>query len=92
MSNKFLSFSNVSESVSSSVINIESNKFYEEIVGDVSIVDLPSTTEYDLLHYYKNAVTESDISFRYKGIEIIKAYKHLIQNLQFYHINGTWVL
>ncbi len=95
MSNKFLSFNEIkveNNNSSGSVINVESNKIYKETVGDVSIIDLPSADDYDLLHYYKDIVTETDISFRYKGVEIVKAFKQHIQNLQLYNINSTWIL
>ena len=94
MSNKFLSFrrTKVVSETSGSAMIVESNKIYEQIVGDVSIIDLPNTNDYDLLHYYKNIETSSDISFRYKGVEIVKAYKQHLQNLQFYQINSTWAI
>lgn len=92
--NKFLSFlSNSSTEINtSSTFIVPNNRILEQEVGDVSIIDLPHTDDYDFLHYYKTSITSQNISFRYKGQELIKAYKQHKQNLQFYKINETWVL
>jgi hypothetical protein len=92
--NRFLSFQNDSTTTNSSSTFIINGKtrILEAETGDVSIIDLPSPDDYDLLHYYKTTITNQDISFRYKGVELIKAYKQHKQNLQFYHVNGSWVL
>ena len=92
--NKFLSFlhNTSTESNSSSTFVVPNNRILETEVGDVSIVDLPHTDDYDFLHYYKTSITSQDVSFRYKGLELIKAYKQHKQNVQFYKINETWVL
>lgn len=92
--NKFLSFlKNTSPGGSSvSTFIVGNNRIFEEEVGDVSIIDLPSTDKYDFLHYYKTSITSQDISFRYNGTELIKAYKQHKQNIQFYKINEMWVL
>jgi hypothetical protein len=93
--NKFISFKDNTSTVSSStfIINAEAKtRILSVETGDVSIIDLPSPDDYDLLHYRKTAITQQDISFRYKGVELIKAYKQHRQNLQFYHVNGTWIL
>jgi hypothetical protein len=93
MSSKFLSNTKKGQvSTNSTTLISNENRILEEHVGDVSIVDLPNVDDYDLLHYHKHSVTESDISFRHNGVELVKAYKHLKQNLQFYQIKGTWVL
>jgi hypothetical protein len=92
--NKFLSFARnntVTESSSSTFI-VANNRIYEQEVGDVAIIDLPSTDTYDLLHYRKTSITSQNVSFRYKGQELIKAYKQHKQNVQFYKINNTWFL
>jgi hypothetical protein len=92
--NKFLSFASgtTTTSSSSTFITEAKTRILEVETGDVSIIDLPSTDDYDLLHYHKTDVTHQDISFRYKGVELIKAYKQHKQNLQFYHVKGTWIL
>ena len=92
--NKSLSFLNggSTENNSSSTFIVSNNRILEQETGNVSIIDLPSTEDYDLLHYYKTTVTDQDISFRYQGKEIIKAYKQHKQNVQFYHVNGQWIL
>ena len=94
MSSKFLSTlkkGQESTSVSTTLISNES-KILEHKVGDVSIVDLPPVSNYDFLHYHKDEVTTSDVSFRHNGVELVKAYKQHKQNLQFYKTNGQWVI
>jgi hypothetical protein len=91
--NKFLSFLNGgSTETSSNTFIVANNRILEQETGDVAIIDLPSTDDYDLLHYYKTTTTSQDISFRYQGKELIKAYKQHKQNVQFYHVNGEWIL
>jgi len=91
--NKFLSFLNNQTVVSNtSSTFVQSSRILESETGDVSIIDLPSTDDYDLLHYFKSTVTTQDISFRYQGKVLVKAYKQHKQNVQFYQINGQWVL
>jgi hypothetical protein len=93
--NKFLSFLNnntSTENNSSSTFIVANHRIYEEEVGDTAIVDLQSTDDYDLLHYRKTIITSQDISFRFKGVELVKAYKQHKQNVQFYKINNTWFL
>ena len=93
MSSKFLSYGqeNTTES-RSSIFQISNSRILEQETGDVAIIDLPSTDSFDLLHYFKNVITSQDISFRYKGVEIIKAYAQHLQNIQFYRIGEKWVL
>lgn len=92
--NKFLSFlnNNSTEINTSSTFIVPSTRILEIEVGDTAIIDLPDTDNYDFLHYYKTSVTSQNVSFRYKGKELIKAYAQHKQNLQFYKINETWVL
>jgi hypothetical protein len=92
--NKFLSSftKDAVEKKNSSTIVVQGSRILEQETGDVSVIDLPSPDEYDLLHYFKSTVTDQDVSFRYQGKELVKAYKQHKQNVQFYQINGTWVL
>jgi hypothetical protein len=91
--NKFLSYSGDTHTESkSSIFQISNNRILQQETGDVSIIDLPSTDKYDLLHYYKNIITTQNISFRYEGVELIKAYAQHLQNIQFYQVAGKWKL